>query len=64
MHMRPKHFNLISKAVRDGLDDYEVELAKLSQAEYIAFKLADALAETNPRFDRERFLSDCGTLRY
>lgn len=59
--MTKKDFELIARALREGVPrvhnrprtDYE-------QWALTAHDLADALAGTNPQFDRERFLRACG----
>lgn len=61
--MTRKDYILIAKAIRDaseetravfGPDAHEVGTRKV--ADYIA----DALAQDNPRFDAQRFLTACG----
>ena len=63
--MTKKDFELIAGAVRDiywravndnGMDEDQAEEPR----ELAAYALADALATTNPRFDRARFLAACG----
>ena len=44
----------------DTLGDTEERASKAHWTLYTAIKLADKLALTNPRFDRDRFLSACG----
>lgn len=64
--MTRKDFELIAKAFRDARADMRNKEPDESQADlqdgasYVAEELAAALAATNPRFDRERFLKACG----
>ena len=51
--MTKKDFELIAKAIKGS------PLARYSQAA-IAYDMAEALAETYPRFNIERFLEACG----
>lgn len=61
--MSKKDFELIasvlSEALADSLraggDNYDED-----SNEYIATRFADVLGQTNPRFNRERFLRACG----
>lgn len=50
--MTKKDFELIARAFAQS--------AKNDQTRTIAYRLADALATINPRFDRARFLAACG----
>lgn len=62
--MTRKDFELIAKAVResnledDSLGD-DPNYSDRGSKKNVAWILADALAETNPRFDRERFVRAC-----
>jgi hypothetical protein len=47
--MTRRHFQLIADALRES-----------AAPEHVARAMADALATTNPRFNRERFLAACG----
>lgn len=63
--MTKKDFELIAGAVRQsrlvGLNIAESTAHRFSeQRACTARRLADALATTNPRFDRARFLAACG----
>jgi hypothetical protein len=50
--MTRRDFELIARAVRSA--------AVVGRVGFVARPLADALASTNPRFDRGRFLEACG----
>lgn len=54
--MTRKHFKLIARALRAARPSVE----GLDVHANCALALADALAATNPSFDRERFLRACG----
>lgn len=54
--MEHRHFAVIALILADLTDTYDNPLTKGEVIE--AF--ADALANTNPRFDRRRFLAACG----
>jgi hypothetical protein len=60
------HFELIAYAVRASrIDDGRAALLDRRYAEQSALTakfLADALATTNPRFDRAKFLAACGVV--
>lgn len=70
--MTRKDFELIARAVRharptvspadhrSGSRGWAVVSAGHMTANHVALFLADELAATNPRFDRERFLKACG----
>ncbi len=51
LNMSKKHFELIARVLKDY---------GLSHPRILITKMADALAETNPNFDRDRFISACG----
>ena len=53
--MTHKDFELIAQTIRSSMS-YKNEGTRRC----VAFDFADALAETNPNFDRERFLKACG----
>jgi hypothetical protein len=53
--MTRKHFVLITSVFREA---YTAEDQLGVRA--VAYRMADALARTNPRFDRARFLKACG----
>ena len=53
--MTRKDFELIAKAIRDQRDQPVPD-----PLDALAYRLASALFNTNPRFDRERFLKACG----
>lgn len=53
--MTRKDFQLIADAISE-LNNYDGDDAY----SYIANVFADRLADTNPRFDRNRFLEACG----
>ena len=64
--MTRKDFQLIADVVRN-LRTFEARDAEMSEDvahavrwTTVADKLASALATTNPRFDRERFIEACG----
>ena len=62
--MTRKDYVLIAAQVRDMLLFEMQTQAYLDGAKAahnsIAYRLAGALGQTNPRFDRERFLKACG----
>ena len=71
--MTRKDYELIAAAIRyhlarvGGLDDaYGIEQCDtiddgaMAEIADLAVSLADSLATTNPRFDRNRFLKACG----
>ena len=59
--MTRKDFELIAEAISGMKDKYDGEDWTINGAMYpFAFQFADALAGTNPAFDRARFLSACG----
>lgn len=49
--MTRKHFEMIAAIIKDCHDEPTWR---------VAHRVADALAESNPRFDRARFLEACG----
>jgi len=55
--MTKKDFKLIAEVLRKN--DYAQESQFSYLFESLAESFADALATTNPRFDRERFLAAC-----
>lgn len=61
--MTRKDFELIARtiaALHDEMSALEYEPVGTGTVRLAALKLAEALATTNPRFDRARFLSACG----
>ncbi len=52
--MTQKDFELIARAVKD------LPLLNQTAQEYVAQTFAEYLSETNPRFDRDKFLKACG----
>lgn len=54
-HMTRAHFNLLAEAI-SLLDIPGEGRDACSSRAYVAEKVADALAGTNPRFDRGRFV--------
>jgi len=64
--MTKKDFELIARALTDarhyipGREPKEHVRELLAGIDYSAEFLADALATTNPKFDRAKFLSACG----
>lgn len=50
-----KYYRAIAEIVKRQIED-EIEDAAI----LIAYDLADYFTQNNPRFDRERFLEDCG----
>ncbi len=57
--MQHRHFTTIAEIIRDMKKVYNGEHGFIDVREDVAEELANALARTNPRFDRERFLSAC-----
>ena len=66
MTMQRRHFELIAEVLRgwtipaENMDDLPGEQETTSAAQGIAYDFAEALASTNPNFDRARFLKACG----
>lgn len=59
--MTRKDFQLIADAIAGMQDKYAGDDWTINGAMYpFASQLADALAGTNPRFNRETFLKACG----
>lgn len=61
--MTRKDYVLIAgvlKAGRDYASAFAAPHARVAHYDELATRMADALASTNPRLDRERFLSACG----
>lgn len=60
--MTKKDFELIAGAISRVRHQYGTasDIVRLEHARRIAAELADALATTNPKFDRARFLAACG----
>ena len=58
--MTKKDFELIAGVMRNftEIDTYP----DLNDTDYISHLFADALTETNPRFDRDRFLTACNSI--
>jgi hypothetical protein len=57
--MTRKDFQLIADAIAEASENHP-ELFRLGASAIVAHRLADALAGTNDRFDREKFLTACG----
>lgn len=57
--MTKKDFELIAAAIRRGAFDKMGPVRTAIHNDYAA-RVADALATTNPKFDRARFLAACG----
>ena len=56
--MTAKEFKLIAKCIRETrLEDWGSAALNL-----LSYRLADMMAASNPRFDRDRFLVACGTI--
>lgn len=58
--MTRAHFALIAAVIRDALRDPLVAGCETSGINLVARQLAAALATTNPRFNRAKFLAGCG----
>jgi hypothetical protein len=59
--MTKKDFILLAKVVSAHLDNGDHDqLDGIASVHVLALSLADALATTNPAFDRSRFLTACG----
>jgi hypothetical protein len=58
--MTRKDFELIAMTLKDTTEGFDADGDCRFGVEVAALNLADALATTNPRFDRERFLAACG----
>jgi hypothetical protein len=57
--MTKKDYILIADAIYDGYHYYAVDDNMKPVVNSIVESVADALATTNPRFDRERFVNRC-----
>lgn len=66
--MQARHFEAIARAMRaqltevrnsDGISPAQMEMVAFSLRE-ASIKLANELAQFNPRFDQARFLAACG----
>lgn len=57
--MTKKDFELIAGAMRKERTPFNIKHHKYA-LDNMALTLADALATTNPQFDRARFLQACG----
>ena len=61
--MQRRHFEIIAASFRQSLSLFAptpANLAAIAAIEVAAENMADALAGTNPSFDRERFMAACG----
>lgn len=61
--MTKKDFELIARAMREGRTYVGTDFAADRESDLhtlCCYRLADALATTNPRFDRAKFLQACG----
>ncbi len=62
--MTRKDFQLIADALKESKPEAEKKFhnqtAYMTQFMITCHCMADALATTNPRFDRDRFLTACG----
>lgn len=59
--MTRKDYELIAGTISHAVKNYDGEdWTMLGAGAAIARLLADELAEDNPRFDREKFLTACG----
>ena len=57
--MTRKDFELIASAIKDSRTNYSRPNHNKAVNE-VAYNMADALAETNSKFDHRRFLTACG----
>jgi hypothetical protein len=57
--MTRKDFQLIADTVAE-MNKKHPEFYRIGVSAIVAHRLADALATTNDRFDREKFLTACG----
>lgn len=62
--MTRKDYELIAAELRVASEEAYQEIRNFHEARdavrHVALRLADALTTTNPRFDRQRFLTACG----
>jgi hypothetical protein len=59
--MTRQDFEFIAEIVRETIADPDLDsCVKEPLTFHMSRKFADALAQTNPRFDRARFLRACG----
>ncbi len=58
--MTRKDFELIAAALKGATPLARDGEKAMCQWQFIVFKMADALATTNPAFQRARFLAACG----
>ena len=57
--MTRKDFQLIADTIAE-MNENHPEFHRIGVSAIVAHRLADALAGTNDRFDREKFLTACG----
>jgi hypothetical protein len=62
--MTKKDFEAIARAMYRSTQDFNDYASRVTSNKqfhtYLCYSLSDALAESNPRFDRYRFLRACG----
>ena len=64
--MERRHFELIARVIRDLPESSTLKNidSRVDGRDHAAMRFADALANTNPRFDRAKFLKACGATDY
>lgn len=58
--MTKKDYELIAAAFAEARDEMADHPGRIAGSAQVARRLASALRSTNPRFDRDRFLTACG----
>lgn len=62
--MTRKDFELIAEAISNVHQDNETEGTPFVRFTFVVDALASALASTNPRFDKHKFIAACCTQDY
>lgn len=57
-----KHYEAVARMIHSERDDAQEQETRLV-VDRIASRMADIFGNDNPRFDRDRFLRACGTVR-
>jgi hypothetical protein len=58
--MTRKDYELIAEVLKDRVDAYKNHNGELAGVESAAYRLSNAFAQDNPRFNRGWFLKACG----
>lgn len=60
MTMQRRHYELIAETIRDTLQHNACGEDQRDMMDTVAHNFCNALASTNPNFNRARFLKACG----